>query len=260
MPEKYQGEAFLLAKDRPLGIDALGFQDVLRFPPGISDSSSNEGIPAKTDKVDTDSTILAQGSLVLSAPQSLSRRAVATSSQGRPNVSGTPNRPKTRELQMGSLVTEEDIWRSKGLSDKVVVTLLSDRKPNTRAIYRKTWRKCNSWCTENDKQKMDTPPILELLQQGADKGLALSTFKVQTAALSVYLERTLQKDLLVSRFCRALVKYRPSKAQKCPTWDLSVVLRGIIKSPFENNSLPIFMMKVNSSTTESNNIRIKTPQ
>lgn len=76
---------------------------------------------------------------------------------------------------------------------------------------------------------MDTPTILEFLQQGADKGLVLSTLKVQIATLSVHLEQTLQEDLLVLRLCRALAKYRPPKTQS-PTWDRSVVLRGIINS------------------------------
>lgn len=86
---------------------------------------------------------------------------------------------------MDSLVTEEDILRSKGLIESVVATLLSNKKPNTRAIHRKMWKKC----IEHERQYMDTPSILEFLQQGADKGLALSTLKVQIAALSLYLER-----------------------------------------------------------------------
>lgn len=70
------------------------------------------------------------------------------------------------------------------------------------------------------------------LQDGIDGGLSLSTIKVQIVALSVYLD-PYRKDLLLSRFCKAITKFRPVQGHKTPSWDLSVVLGVFLGIPFE---------------------------
>ena len=74
---------------------------------------------------------------------------------------------------------------------------------------------------------------MEFLQEGADKGLAVSTLKVQVAALGVFLERSVSADPLVIRFFKALVRSRPIVVKDCPAWDLPVVLQAMTKEPFE---------------------------
>ena len=63
--------------------------------------------------------------------------------------------------------------------------------------------------------------------------MALSTIKVQIAALSVYVQRSLQQDPLINRFCKVVAKQRPAPCRKVPTWDLSIMLKAVIREPFE---------------------------
>lgn len=80
---------------------------------------------------------------------------------------------------------------------------------------------------------MDTASILQFLQEGIDKGLTPSTIKVQIAALSVYLEKRLQEDPFIARFCKAISRRKPVRVNIAPSWDLSIVLKAFLGSPLE---------------------------
>lgn len=62
--------------------------------------------------------------------------------------------------------------------------------------------------------------------------MAASTLKTQVAALSVYFERTLSKEVLISRSFRALAQNRPVALKDFPSWDLSIVLHGLSGATF----------------------------
>lgn len=64
---------------------------------------------------------------------------------------------------------------------------------------------------------------------GMEKGLVVSRLKVQAGALSVFLERS--QDPLIVGFCRALARARLYFFSRR---DLSVVLQGLTKRPFEH--------------------------
>lgn len=85
-------------------------------------------------------------------------------------------------MESGSLATEEEMLRSKGFSERLVATPLNCRKEETRNIYLKVWKKLNSWCSESSFSVRSPVAVLEFLQSGADKGLALSTLKGQVSA------------------------------------------------------------------------------
>lgn len=75
-------------------------------------------------------------------------------------------------------MSEESLLNSKGLSDRVVNTILASRKKVTQAIYVKF---CKVFCSWLDTKKVSAgfPAFLEFLQDGADQELAISTLKVQ---------------------------------------------------------------------------------
>lgn len=79
--------------------------------------------------------------------------------------------------------------RNKGLSEPLITTLLSSRKKVIRAIYAKVWKDYHSWFRSANRAVDNIVSVLEFLQKSADKGLAVSTLKVQVAALGVFLEK-----------------------------------------------------------------------
>ena len=114
-----------------------------------------------------------------------------------------------------------------------MTTLLSSRKVVTRKIYGKYWKVYNSWCHSSNRVVKNLVSILEFLQNEAEKGLSVSTLKVQIAALGVFLERPISSYPLVSRFFKALSRSRPAPVRHFSSWDLSVVFQSLSKEPFE---------------------------
>lgn len=92
--------------------------------------------------------------------------------------------PRPNIPQSDSLVSEEDLLRRRGLSEKLINSLLTSRIKVTRALYFKGW-KCYNWCSGKNFDSRSTISVLEFLHDGMEKGLAVSTFKAQVAALSV---------------------------------------------------------------------------
>lgn len=131
------------------------------------------------------------------------------------------------------MVSEEQLLRVQGFSERVIKTLLECCKPVTRAIYRKVWKRFNSWLAEQGQVEPGIPAVLDFYQAGVELGLFFSTLKVQAAALSVFLQISLQQDRFVKHFFKALSRPRPVKVRACPSWDLSLVLSALTKSPFE---------------------------
>lgn len=132
------------------------------------------------------------------------------------------------------MVTERVKLQNKGLSDRVINTILNSRKPVTRAIYEKIRKKFVSWYEDRPISNGGIIPIvLDFLQDGADKNISPSTLKVQVAALSSVMDTRLAEDPLIRRFLIALKRSKPAKLYKTPTWDMGTVLKGFLSPPFE---------------------------
>lgn len=62
--------------------------------------------------------------------------------------------------------------------------------------------------------------IHDFLLEGAEAGLAVSTLKVQAAALSVFLNMPVNNSSLVKRLFKSIERARPSKSLRESPWDL----------------------------------------
>ncbi|XP_073467253.1 uncharacterized protein [Aquarana catesbeiana] len=158
---------------------------------------------------------------------------LASSAQSGSVDSGASASSRCRQVKTHCLVSEEQLMRSKGFSECLTTMLLSSRKKVTRDIYAKVWKVYVSFCQSEHREVKDLVSVLEFWQNGADKNLAVSTLKVQVAALGVYLERSLSSETLIMRFFKALSRSRPVPVKHFPNWDLSVVLQALAKEPFE---------------------------
>ena len=105
------------------------------------------------------------------------------------------------------LAAERQRLERLGLSQDVVRTIQSARAASTRASYTAKWTAFQRWCVEKalDPTACSLPHILSFLQLLVDRNLAFSTVKTYAAAIS----------------------------SLAPQWDLALVLRALIKAPFE---------------------------
>ncbi len=125
-----------------------------------------------------------------------------------------------------------------GLPAGVQETIASARPPATRKLYSSKWGVFESWCLTRAIDPVNFPvgPVLEFLQERLTVGAAATTLRVYVAAIAAQRELDeipLRRHRLVSAFMRGARRLRPVRPTAVPSWDLSVVLEGLVTAPFE---------------------------
>ncbi len=125
-----------------------------------------------------------------------------------------------------------------GLPAEVQETIASARASATRKLYSSKWGVFESWCLTRAIDPVNCPvgPVLEFLQERLTAGAAATTLRVYVAAIAARRELDeipLGRHRLVSAFMRGARRLRPVRPTAVPSWDLSVVLEGLVMAPFE---------------------------
>ncbi len=126
-----------------------------------------------------------------------------------------------------------------GLPQAVVETITQARAPSTRQAYALKWSLFANWCfsRREDPQRCTIGVVLSFLQERLERRLSPSTLKVYVAAIAAHHDavdgRSLGKHDLIVRFLRGARRLNPSRLPLMPSWDLSIVLAGPQRGPFE---------------------------
>ncbi len=186
------------------------------------------------------------GSPILSFPDVVLRvglpsggRSIGDSSQERPAVSASGQNlaPTSRDLEVVGM----DDHRSPlafDLSDGVRETINSARTLSTRKLYSSKWKVFEPWCLVYAVDPVSCPvcSVLEFLQDKFLAGVAATTLRVYVAAITARRDSDdvqLGRHHLVSSFMRRVKRLRPLRPPSFPSWDLSVVLNGLLEPPFD---------------------------
>ncbi len=124
------------------------------------------------------------------------------------------------------------------LPAEVQETIASTRAPATRKLYSSKWGVFESWCLTRAIDPVNCPvgPVLEFLQERLTARAAATTLRVYVAAIAARRELDeipLGRHRMVSAFMRGARRLRPVRPPAVPSWDLSVVLEGLVTAPFE---------------------------
>ncbi len=119
------------------------------------------------------------------------------------------------------------------LPAEVQETIASARAPATRKLYSSKWGVFESWCLTRAIDPVNCPvgPVLEFLQERLTAGVAATTLRVYVAAIAARRELDeipLGRHRMVSAFMRGARRLRPVRPTAIPSWDLSVVLEGLV--------------------------------
>ncbi|KAL1259066.1 hypothetical protein QQF64_009643 [Cirrhinus molitorella] len=232
--------------EAPLGTDALAHS----WPQGLLKYAFSTSEPNCTDPVQSQGgqrtdpaggPLLAQQGLVLRAGAPLPRSSLAHSPEEGPPFTGEGHdmAPAPRSLEPPRMVPGRDQEDFRDLPLAVVNTLLQSRAPSTRRLYDLRWRKFTNWCSSRGEnpRRCGIRTVLSFLQGGLDRHLSASTLKVQVAAIAANHDlvegRSVGKHNLVIRFLKGARRLNPVRPRLVPSWDLSVVLRGLQSDPFE---------------------------
>ncbi len=150
------------------------------------------------------------------------------------------DRTLRRRLPQGS--RESRLWdgwlESSSLPAEVLETIANARAPATRKFYSSKWKVFESWCLAHAVDPVNCPigPELEFLQGRLEAGAAATTLRVYVMAITTRRELDeipLGRHQMVSAFMHGVRCLRPVRPIGVPSWDLSVVLEGLMGAPFE---------------------------
>ncbi|XP_053553735.1 uncharacterized protein LOC128645029 [Bombina bombina] len=183
----------------------------------------------------SNSTCLATQDLVCRSSGHVILSALVSTSKTGPSDTGSIQTSKSNFSEADCLEIERLILSKRGFSESVIDTLIQARKPVTRRIYHKIWRKYLYWCESKGYSwsKVRIARILSFLQEGLEKGLSASSLKGQISALSILLHRRLSENPDVQSFCQALARIKPVFKAVAPPWSLNLVLNVLQGVPFE---------------------------
>ncbi len=126
-----------------------------------------------------------------------------------------------------------------GLPPAVVETIIQARAPAIRQTYALKWSLFANWCPSRreDPRRCTIGVVLSFLQERLECRLSPSTLKVYVATIAAHHNavdgRSLGKHDLIVRFLKEARRMNPSRSPLVPSWDLSIVLAGLQRGPFE---------------------------
>ncbi len=235
---------FSLSFQTTLGIDAFAHPwpnvSLYAFPPIKLIPAVLCRVKVSSAQSPSHSPILALPDLVLGANSPLVSVPLGDSDQVGLAVpaSGQDLASSTRALEVVGMAHTGPRAMMDILPVEVQETIASARAPATRKLYSSKWGVFESWCLARAIDPINCPvgPVLEFLQERLTAGAAATTLKVYVAAIAARKELDeipLGRHRMVSSFMRGVRRLRPIRPTAVPSWDLSVVLEGLVTAPFE---------------------------
>ncbi len=147
--------------------------------------------------------------------------------------------PASRSMEPPCVAPGRDAADLSGLPPAVVETIIQARAPSTRQTYALKWSLFATWCSSRreDPRRCTIGVVLSFLQERLERRLSPSTLKVYVAAIAAHHDavdgRSLGKHELIVRFLKGARRMNPSRSPLVPSWDLSIILTGFQRGPFE---------------------------
>ncbi len=206
--------------------------------------------PTRTDSVQAQGGQGAgpAGRAVLAHPDLVSRThfprdspSLVHSSEEGPPFTGARHHmaPAYRSVEPSCVAPERDVADLSGLPQAVVDTITQARAPSTRQAYALKWSLFANLCysRQEDPRRRMFGVVLSFLQERLERRLSPSTLKVYVACIAGHHNAVDRKDLekhdLIGSFLRGARGMNPSRSPLMPSWDISIVLAGLQRGPFE---------------------------
>ncbi len=167
--------------------------------------------------------------------------SLAHSSEEGPPFSGAWHHmaPASRSMEPPCVAPGRDAADLSGLPPAVVETIIQARAPSTRQTYALKWSLFATWCSSRreDPRRCTIGVVLSFLQERLERRLSPSTLKVYVTAIAAHHDavdgQSLGKHDLIVRFLKGARRMNPSRPPLVPSWDLSIILAGLQRGPFE---------------------------
>ena len=219
----------------------VGRSVCLCVPTNGSDQTDSEQVNLAQSGADPHCPPLAETGMVSGPPMTVHSFPVGTST----------NSKVAEAIILSSLSSEDSdakpsrvevICRSnqaRGFSEQVSNRIAVPQRKSTLDLYEQKWNTFREWCELNGiNPHTPTVPIIAefLLHLFRDKQLATITIKGYRSALSSLMASRgldISHDPDLNALIRSFSIERPRTVRETPRWDLSLVLRFLMRHPFE---------------------------
>ncbi len=165
--------------------------------------------------------------------------SLAHSSEEGPPFSGARHHmaPASRSVEPSCVVPGRDAADLSGLPQAVVETITQARAPSTRQAYALKCLLAN-WCSSRreDPWRCTIGVVFSFMQERLERRLSPSTLKVYVS-ITIHHDAvddwSLGKHDLIVRILRGARRRNPSRSPLMPLRDLSIILAGLQRGPFE---------------------------
>ena len=191
---------------------------------------------------DPDSPILANQVMVSTPVRPTDSTANTAQSERRSTEAGTLREIMQRpeDVQPSCLEVIRESSKKIGFSEKVSDRIARSVRSSSQTIYKGKWKSYCDWCKKKNMDPMSNsvPQIAEFMNYlFEEQQLAVSTIKGYRSAISRVLNLTGIRDSTEDPHLHALISNfsieRPVNRKNYPSWDLSIVLQSLMKSPYE---------------------------
>ena len=201
---------------------------------GVIEDNSRQG------RGHSDSAIVASSGMVRRPHQnvnSLSPGIASDSEVAETNIlSPVPQSPGSSRPSRVEVISR--FSQARGFSQEVSSRLSVSQRQSTVQLYEYKWKVFREWCTSQriDPNTPTVPNIADFLLHLFNKGLSVTTIKGYRSSLSALMASRgidISHDNDLNSLCRGFSLERPIHHREIPRWDLMVVLRYLMKPPFE---------------------------
>ncbi len=147
--------------------------------------------------------------------------------------------PASRSVKPQPVAPGWDVADLSGLPPAVVETITQARAPSTWQTYALKWSLFVNWCSSRreDPRRCTIGVVLSFLQERLEGRLSPSTLKcmwpLSRPTTMQWTTGPWESMNLIVRFLKGARRINPSRPPLVPSWDLSIVLAGLQRGPFE---------------------------
>ena len=209
----------------------------LRSDPSCSGESSGDTVC----EGDTGGTSVATGRLVSTVARSVSGQSKRTTTVDfpAPPASSSPLPQSSGGASTSRVETLQRLFRARGFSRKAALFMSQPVRQSSSSVYQAKWKVYCGWCESRGLDPCSAP-VVKLadffLFLRNTKRLSISAIRGYRSALAPVLRQsgvdlTTDKDL--AALLRSFAVSCPPRSSRLPAWDLSLVLRSLLRAPYE---------------------------
>lgn len=220
---------FRLFESQMVGPLKLRLRAIRYDQPGLSESGDGEGVTDFSDPFVV-KPVLVPTSAADGTPASVSVTTEGRSidrSGGKPAPSVEPT-----VFPTPSMADCANIWRAKGVPEKVIPTVLASWAENSVKQYDSVLRAWAEYVSSDTVESSGdiTFTLLAYLQAMFDAGKNVNTINVHKSAICTILSELFEiqwNSALLARFQKGLFRLRPTKSKYSAFWDVAMVLDAL---------------------------------